>query len=345
MQLVKVRYYSQTSGEDISERAYTYFSEDTLKVGDIVTVPIKDHTGKGRVVAVDVPEAEVEAYRDKVKVIPAGSLIQPTIQAGLPGDESWKEIKPLGPLTDSRTEAEKQADAGTFTDNVSTEITEKTLTEAVNSLSLATIKVKPEDDPKVVALATEARQLRDFAVARVIGTEADLKPATEDLSIIAKVKKALTEAKALYVKPIRGYLDDVNAAFTSITAPLDEADKVTRDKVLAYRQVMAKRAADAEKLNADALDVARRQAEASGTGEFTVNTTPVVAPAPVKRVATELGTASVQKVVRWEVVDKALVPEDYKILDAGKITKLVKGGGSLPGIKVIIDEGLRVTTR
>ncbi len=348
MQIVKVQYYSETTGE-MSARSYTYFSEDTLKVGDIVIVPVKDTTGKAKVCAVDVPEAEIQAFRDKVKTIPAGSVV-PARVAPAPGPVVEPSAGPYGVqdepvsfgfgsepqgssahIDNPMVELETDLAAGSYHGEEHTEV--------------ATIKVKPEDDPKVVALATEARQLRDFAVARTIGTDADLKPATEDLSIIARVKKALTEAKALYVKPIRGHLDDVNAAFTSILAPLDEADKVTRDKILAYRQAQQKRAAEVEKLNQDAADVARRQAELSGTGEFTVNTTPVVAPAPVKRVSTDLGTASVQKIVRWEVVDKSLVPEDYKILDAGKITKLVKGGGTLPGIKVIIDEGLRVTTR
>lgn len=44
-------------------------------------------------------------------------------------------------------------------------------------------------------------------------------------------------------------------------------------------------------------------------------------------------------------MDFALVPDQYKMLDSGKITKLVKGGGTIPGIKVIVIESLRITTR
>ena len=218
-------------------------------------------------------------------------------------------------------------------------------TTAVETTAVASIKIKPENDPRVLALAKEAEQLRDFALARKLTTDADLTPATEDLSIIAKAKKSLTEAKAEYIKPIKGYLEDVNAAFTKIMTPLDEADKVTRNKILTYRSEQQRRQAEAEELNRQALELAKRQAEFSGTGEFTVDTTPIETPPPVKRVSTELGTAGVVRNLTWELVDFMLVPDQYKILDAGKITKLVKGGGSIPGIKIFTEETLRVMTR
>ena len=211
--------------------------------------------------------------------------------------------------------------------------------------ALVTIKIQPEDDPQVLVLFREAEVLRDWAIRRVISSDTDLAPASDDLSMIAKLKKALTEKKAEYVKPIKGYLDDVNAAFAKIMTPLDEADRATRNKILDYRSAVAKRAAEAEEINRQAQELARRQAQFSGTGEFTVDTTPMQAPAPVSRVSTDLGTAGIVRNTSWELVDFALVPDQFKVLDSGKITKLVKGGGTIPGIKIVVTEGLRVTTR
>jgi len=74
--IVKVKYYSETTGE-LSAREYTYFSVDPLNVDDIVIVPVRDTTGKAQVSAVDVPEAEIAAFKDKVKTIPSGSVMQP----------------------------------------------------------------------------------------------------------------------------------------------------------------------------------------------------------------------------------------------------------------------------
>ena len=75
--IIKVRYYSETTGE-LSARDYTYYSVNPLKLGDIVKVPVRDTFGKGKVSAVDVPEAEIAAFKARVKTIPTGSIILPT---------------------------------------------------------------------------------------------------------------------------------------------------------------------------------------------------------------------------------------------------------------------------
>ena len=72
--------------------------------------------------------------------------------------------------------------------------------EVIQPLTHVVIRVKPEDDPSVVALTGEALKLRDYAVARVIATDADLPGATNDLALMASLKKALTEKKAEYTK-------------------------------------------------------------------------------------------------------------------------------------------------
>ncbi|KKL51344.1 hypothetical protein LCGC14_2296440 [marine sediment metagenome] len=75
-QIVKVQYYSQTTGE-ISDREYTYYSIDRLQVGDIVQVPVRDTVAKAKVSAIDVSAAEIAAFADKVKTIPGCSVIPP----------------------------------------------------------------------------------------------------------------------------------------------------------------------------------------------------------------------------------------------------------------------------
>lgn len=209
----------------------------------------------------------------------------------------------------------------------------------------ALIKISPELDLTVVALAEEARKLRDHATIRVIATDADLSPVTDDLSIIAKLRKVLSEKKAEYLKPIKAHIDAVNAAFATILAPLEEADLITRSKVKEYRDAAEKRRLEAEEINRQKQELARREAAFSGTGEVTVDTTPVEAPMPVYRVTTELGTASTMRVKKWELVDFKLVPDDFKTLDSAKITKLVKAGGTIAGIRVYEEESIRVTTR
>lgn len=76
-----------------------------------------------------------------------------------------------------------------------------------------------------------------------------------------------------------------------------------------------------------------------------VNLVEVAPPAPTK-VQTEVGTAGITRNRKWEMVDFAAVPDEFKILDAVKIGKLVRAGiGSISGIRIWTEEGLRVTTR
>lgn len=70
MQIVGVK-FKNSFGEGFTGRVYTYFvaEELTLKAGDIVTVPTAHGEGTAQVARVDVPESEIEAFRDKVKTI------------------------------------------------------------------------------------------------------------------------------------------------------------------------------------------------------------------------------------------------------------------------------------
>lgn len=212
----------------------------------------------------------------------------------------------------------------------------------------AIIKVGPEHDSAILVLAQEAKKLRDYAMARVITTETDLKPATEDLSIIARVKKALSEKKAEYLKPIKAHVDAVNTAFTSITAPLDEADTVTRGKILTFRQEQERRVREAEEINRLRVEAAKREATLNGTGEITVETTLLEVPATLpNHVRTELGSLGTAKTWKFEVVDIKMLPDDYKVANEvkiGQVVRATKGTISIPGVKIWSEESIRITT-
>ncbi len=213
-------------------------------------------------------------------------------------------------------------------------------------ITTAIINIAPQHDLVVLSLARQASQLRDFAVARVIATDADLTPATDDLSIIAKVKKALTEKKADYLKPIKVHVDAVNAAFATIMQPIEEADKITRLKVMAYRAEQESKARQAEDINRLRMEAAEKEMKLKG--ELTESVNLVEVPIPVHRVSTDLGSASTMKVYRWELTDLSQVPPEYKKLDEAKITAVVKaskGSIIIPGIRVYEDSTIRVTTR
>lgn len=187
-------------------------------------------------------------------------------------------------------------------------------------------------EPGLLQVCQEAERLREFAVARVIATNEDLKPATEDLSLIAKAKKVILDKKKEIVAPFKAKVETINAAFADILQPLEEADRITRDKVKEFRDI------EREK-----LALARREAASKG-GQITVE---LQKPVP-EHTRTGLGTQGFQKVHKWEVVDKSQVPLDYLTVDGAKIMAVVKsskGTISIPGIRIWTDEVVRINPK
>lgn len=70
MNLVKLRFLRDGKPQG---REYSYISKDKVEVGDIVVVREPDYPGaeapKGIITIVDVPETEVEKFKDRLKEI------------------------------------------------------------------------------------------------------------------------------------------------------------------------------------------------------------------------------------------------------------------------------------
>jgi len=215
--------------------------------------------------------------------------------------------------------------------------------------STAVINIKPNDDPGVIALCTEVNRLQVYADNLTITTDEDVKLATNDLSIIAKLKKALEEKRKEYVSPINEYLKQVNDTFKTITKPLELADLTTRNKVMAYRTEQQRKAAEIERINNLRIEAAQAEAKLNGTGEISQTIEIIEAPAaPPAHVNTDNGTLGTMKIWKFEVVDKALVPEDYKQVDmvkVGSVVRATKGTIAIPGIRIFSEDTLKVSAK
>lgn len=214
----------------------------------------------------------------------------------------------------------------------------------VNSLVL----VRPEANPEIMAFYDEAIKLKEYAELRVIVTNDDLKPATDDLSIIAKVKKGMEEQRKEYLKPFQDHVKGTNDAFKSLMEPVDQADKITREKILAFRSEQERKRKEAETIEAEKLELAKREAELKG-GEITVDLSPVDKPDAVPdRVRTDMGTTGSRDNWKWEVIDFAQVPDEYKMVNAGMLTPVVKaskGKINIPGIRIFNAPIIAVNTK
>jgi hypothetical protein len=59
-----------------------------------------------------------------------------------------------------------------------------------------------------------------------------------------------------------------------------------------------------------------------------------VDPDNIKTIHTDLGSATIQERKDWEIEDGSLIPQEFYKLDESKIGKIIRAGGSVPGIKI-----------
>ncbi len=312
MQIVKVKYFNESVKRFIG-REYSYFSEEPLKVGDIVIVPVRDTTGKAQVSAVDIPDSEIEKFRDAVKTIPAGSVCK----------EDSVTSDPV---------------------EVATERVSETIPNTINETHETTSLTNITQDADYIALSKEVAGLAKYAESRIIKTEADIKTATDDLGLIGKLMKSIEDLRSKYVKPLNEKLKAINGTFKELTNPLDQANAITRQKIMAYRQEVERLRKEAEEINRQKEELAKKEAAFNGTGEVTINTTPVIIPQETaKTVRTETATMGTRKIRKAKVVDFAKLPDIYKLpnqrmLDAAAAT----GVQEIPGVQFYVEESLIV---
>lgn len=212
---------------------------------------------------------------------------------------------------------------------------------------VALIRIDPASDSTAIALHTEALGLQHYAEHRVIQSIEDMAHATDDLALIGKLKKAIEGKRKEYVDPINAYLRKVNDAFKGLMAPLDQADTLTRKKVMDYRREEQRKVAEIAEINRLRLDAARREAALRNVAPVE---TADLAPIPIaplsSRVHAETATLGTSVVWKWELVDVCKVPAEYLIVDAAKVGKVVRAGvREIPGIRIYSEDTLRVTGR
>ncbi len=212
---------------------------------------------------------------------------------------------------------------------------------------VALVTVEPQADAEVMAFYNQALQLRDYAKARIIATNEDLKPANDDLIIIRTVKKGMENKRKDYLRPFQDHVKETNEAYKALMEPIEQADKITADKMLKFSREQERKRREAERIEQEKLRLAREEMELKG--EHTVDLTPVEKPEIVPdRIRTDMGTTGMRDVWKWEEVDFSLVPDEYKMINAGILTPVVKaskGRITIPGIRIFNDPTIAANTR
>jgi len=316
--IVKVRYYSQTSGE-ASEREYTYFTEESLEVGDIIMVPVRDGTKKVVVSAVDIPDAEIESFRDKVKTISAGSKL--TDQSKVYGmvDEASLEQEAL---SDEEEEAIMREEIGEPFE-ITASILADTMGPEYHAIGEVINLAMPSRDSAVLALVVEANRFLQYAGERVVNDVISEKKAGEDLILIRTTRKAIEAKRKEYLDPVNTLAADIREFFKQLTDPIELADKMTSGQILSYGVEVTRQREEAERIERAAYQLAREQ-EAL-TGEHTVSLAEVTKPEPEKkRVRSDVGVTSKVDQWKWKVIDPDAIPREYLIPDEAMLNSIAK---------------------
>lgn len=197
------------------------------------------------------------------------------------------------------------------------------------------VKVSPESDVEVQSFYTESLKMQKYAEARVIAVAEDYRLATDDLVIIRRLKKAMEERRKDYLAPFQDHIKEVNEAFKRLGEPILLADKITSDKMLAFTANQNLIRQEQEEINrlrklASEKDAALHNGEISES----VNLVEVIPEAP-KTIRTDVGSASQRDHWVFEVIDFALLSDEYKMVDAVKLGKVVRAGlHSIPGVRI-----------
>jgi chemotaxis protein histidine kinase CheA len=197
-------------------------------------------------------------------------------------------------------------------------------------LSLAPVKAALSIyEPRLAAMESQATGLEV--------TDATLLQANELGALAAKVLKALDKARKDFVEEPNQYVKSVNNLAKGFAERLEAIKRTCAAKISDYQRAQALERAKAEeaarkaqaevqaRLDAEvAAENAKRKAEAEATGQAVTEVAPIVLALPVvaespKVVRTEAGSSHQVKAWAFKIVDPALVPREFLMVDESAI--------------------------
>lgn len=121
----------------------------------------------------------------------------------------------------------------------------------------------PEQSERVAAVGAEISAVVAQAHQVQVRTHAEAADATEFLAQVKGALKRAEEARVFLVKPLNDHVKAINARVKAEVAPLEEADAIVREKVLAHRrEVERQRAEEQARLDREAAERERQAEEA-----------------------------------------------------------------------------------
>lgn len=200
---------------------------------------------------------------------------------------------------------------------------------------LKTLILRPGEDIEVRGYYHESMKLLEYAEQRIISTVEDTKAATNDLSIISKLKKAMETKKREYLDPLRAQAEAIRETYSTLMDPILRADKITRSKMLDFDAEQGRIRAEQEAINREKQELAVREAALNDKEVAPVELVEVQ-PEVSSTTRTEMGMAGQTDHWKYEVVDFALLDDAYKMADNAQLTAIARrhhDQRQIPGVR------------
>jgi len=304
--IVKVQFLS-SSGEPAG-REYAYRTVGTLSVGDKIDAPTQRGSVHAVVTAINVPESEIEAFKDRVTTIPAGSVIgytesDVTCETSAEVEADWQAL--------GRTDEEKSGSEETA------------------------IALRPGADAEVMAHHEEGKKMLAVAEKFVITEAGDTNRVTEDLALIAIIRKAMDAKRKALLNPLKTQSDAIRDTYSYLMNPILEAERIYKGLLASWDAKQREIRHQQEEINRKRMEAAQQEA-ALNNGEISESVKLVEVAPEQKPIKTEVGTAGMVANWKYEITDPTLLPREYMMPDTTLLTNTAKkyhDQKPVPGVK------------
>ena len=196
--------------------------------------------------------------------------------------------------------------------------------EGVDELRAETaLALRPGEDLEAHNYHKEAMKLLEYAKGRVVKTIEDNKSASDDLSSISKLKKLMLAKKREYLDPLKEQAEAIQETYSTLMDPILAADRITREKMLAFDAEQRRIRAEREEINRKRQEAAEAEMRLTGELSESVNLVEVTAE-PAKSVYTDMGSSSTVDHWTYEIVDEALLPRWALLVDTAMLSAIAK---------------------
>jgi hypothetical protein len=162
---------------------------------------------------------------------------------------------------------------------------------------------------------------------------------SDNVELVAAIKSKIKKLEATrkeFTADARQQIKVINDKFKMATAPLEDLEKSIKIQIKLYVEKKEREAA--AELKRQQEEEAKRLAE----NPEAAPSVPVVK-SQQNTVRTELGSASMKKIWKHELVDLSLVPVEYLALDSAKVTQAIRDGKrEIPGIRIYQDTSIAI---